>query len=258
MRPIKILIIEDNEIIARDMTNFLTDWHYNVIGCAATGEQALTLFNRKKPDLVLINITLAGAIDAIELTRKMNEINPIPFVYFTTQADTHALLRADNTLPPAYLLKPFEERSVQSSLELALDTFNTRTNVPPQVVEKPKAFANEIKLSTDTILNYDNTFFVKQNYRFVKLEKEDLVMVEAAHNYSCLYTIENRYIIRLSLGVILEKLKHESLIRIHRSFAVNIKHIKEFTEDEIKTSNGKTISITPAYRDEFLSYFNVL
>lgn len=258
MRQIKVLIVEDHKIIARDIANLLTDWQYKVVGCAATGEQALSLFTSKEPDLALIDIALAGAMDGIEVAEKMNKINSIPFIYLTAQADTHTVARAKSTSPSAYLLKPFEERSLQISLELALDTFGTRANMSPQIIEKPEAFANEIKLSADTILNYNNALFIKQNYRFVKLEKEDLVMVEAAHNYSSLYTMEHRYIIRLSLGVILDKLGYDALIRVHRSFAVNINHIKEFTEDEIKTSNGRTIAITPAYRDAFLNYFNVL
>jgi two-component system, response regulator PdtaR len=258
MNAVKVLVVEDHRIIARDITNLLTDWHYNVVGCATTSEQALSLYHTHKPDLALIDISLASDSDGIALAQTINRLQPIPFVYLTAQADKQTVERAKMTQPAAYLLKPFEERSLQISLELALSNFCNRSHIEPKIIGKNDIAAHEVKLGADSILNCNGAIFIKQNYRFVKFERDSLLVIEAAHNYTYLCTSEHRFIIRLSMASILEKLACPSLVRIHRSFAVNINHIKEFSDEEIKMTTGKTVPITTAYREDFLKHFGVL
>jgi two-component system, response regulator PdtaR len=258
MNNIKILIVEDQKIIARDLAVLLGEWGYQIVGCAATFEEAIALFNSEHPDIALIDIQLKGDKDGIETVKKMNEIRPIPIVYLTAQADTPTFERAKSSNPAAYLLKPFDERSLQISLDLAFDMFE-KQYLSVQVHQKEENIsANMVKLSADIILQFNDAIFIKQNYRFVKLIKEELILLEADRNYSYIHTKQQRHIIRMPLNMALEKLQYPSLVRVHRSFAVNIQNVKEFNDNEIVMNNNKIVPFSSAYREEFLKNFNVI
>ena len=214
MNKIKILIVEDQLIIARDIESLLIDWGYNVVGIAASSEEALAIFDSKKPDLALVDVHIDGETDGIETVRLFNLKRPIPIVYLTAQADIQTVERAKTSNPFAYLLKPFDERGLQISLELAFDIFSRQyvsnsDDAPPQYFfEKSEQspvppLANEVKLSADVILQNKNSIFIKQNYRFVKLQKDELLYIEADRNHSFLQTKQHRHIVRMPLTMVL-------------------------------------------------------
>jgi two-component system, response regulator PdtaR len=257
MTPVKILLVEDQFMIAQDIENLLTDWGYDFVGCAASGKEALSLFDIHKPDLALVDIHIDGDMDGIDTVKIMHSIRPMPIVYLTAQADRQTIERAKASSPFAYLLKPFDERNLQISLELAFDIFDKHKSTFSKqefIVPPP---ANEVKLSADMILQNDDCIFIKQNYRFVKINKDDLVMIESDRNYAFIHTTQHKYIVRMPLASILERLQLDNLVRIHRSFVINVKHVEEFNESEIRI-NGKTIAFSQAYRDAFLKHFSVI
>lgn len=258
MEKIKILVVEDQKIIAKDLAGLLTSWDYQVVGTCATGEEALKLFMTEEPDIALVDIQLLGFMDGITVVERFNAMRPIPIVYLTAQADSKTVERAKASSPAAYLLKPFDERTLQISLELAFDAFEKLQLQQLQAAEPTKLLAHEVKLSSDTILAYNGAVFIKQNFRFVKLATRELIYIEASRTYAYLVTTQHRHIIRMPLVAVLEKLQIEEIIRVHRSFAINIRHVQEFNDEEITLSNGKTIPFTTAYRDDFLKNFSVL
>jgi two-component system, response regulator PdtaR len=257
MTPVKILLVEDQFVIAQDIENLLTDWGYEFVGCAASGEEALSLFHAHKPDLALVDIHIDGDMDGIDTVKIMHSIRPIPIVYLTAQADRNTIQRAKASSPFAYLLKPFDERNLQISLELAFDIFDKHKSTFSKVGFTVPPPANELKLSADMILQNEDCIFIKQNYRFIKINKKDLVMIESDRNYAFIHTPQHKYIVRMSLSNILERLQFDNLIRIHRSYAINVKQVEEFNESEIRI-HGKTIAFSQSYRDDFLKHFSVI
>ena len=256
MQNLKILIVEDEFLISNDIQGLLTDWGYQVVGVVASGEEALPIFIKEQPDMALVDIQLRGQLDGIDTVRQFNNIHRIPIIYLTAQADFKTVERAKATEPAAYLLKPFNERHLNISLELAMIHFN-KTHTPQYSTEKEPVFAHEVKLSADVILKKDDVFFIKQNYRFVKLKMEDLMYVEADRNHSYLMMKRQKLIVRMSLADIVERLDWDFLVRIHRSFAINIQFVEEFDDTEVIVS-GKAIPLTAAYKDDFLKKFNVI
>jgi two-component system, response regulator PdtaR len=255
--PVKILLIEDQQIIAEDLEGLLTDWGYQVVGCAASGNEALSLFKEYQPDLALVDVHIEGDTDGIEVVKQFNKTRPIPIVYLTAQADAETIERAKSSHPFAYLLKPFDEQSLQISLDLAFDIFAKHKSVFSKIDDTPPSPANEVKLNAEMILQNDDSIFIKQNYRFVKLNKDDIILIEADRNHSFIHTKQHRYIVRMPLVTVVERLQNDKLVRVHRSFAVNIKHVQEFNESEI-ILNGKDIPFSNNYRDEFLRNFNIM
>lgn len=121
MKPkIRLLIVEDEELVARDIENMAERAGYEVCGVAATGEQALSLAATLRPDLALVDIILKGPVDGIETAQKLWNEMDIPSIYVTAYADELTLLRAKETNPFGYILKPFNERELRVNIEMAL------------------------------------------------------------------------------------------------------------------------------------------
>jgi len=116
----RIFVVEDEGIVSADLEDRLKSLGYSVAGTAASGEEALTLITAAVPDLVLMDIVLRGEMNGIEAADRVRLNLDIPVVFLTSHADTSTLRRACRTEPMGYLLKPFEERDLQVTIELAL------------------------------------------------------------------------------------------------------------------------------------------
>ncbi|MEZ5357779.1 MAG: response regulator [Candidatus Zixiibacteriota bacterium] len=116
----RVLIVEDELIVARNLQERLQRLGYEVSDVASTGEDAVDRAGRQKPDIVLMDIKLQGDIDGIEAAERINAEYNIPVVYLTAYADDSTLVRAKNTNPYGYLLKPIESRELRSTIEMTL------------------------------------------------------------------------------------------------------------------------------------------
>jgi PAS domain S-box-containing protein len=116
----KIFIVEDESIVAMEMTERLTHLGYEVIGHAKSGQQALKRVGQSVPDLVLMDILLKGDMDGIQTTEQIRSRFDIPVVYVTAHADAATLERAKITQPFGYIIKPFNERELHTTIEIAL------------------------------------------------------------------------------------------------------------------------------------------
>jgi two-component system cell cycle sensor histidine kinase/response regulator CckA len=117
---LKILVVEDERIVATDIQSTLINLGYEVPAIVSTGQEALHKVETLKPDLILMDIMLKGNMDGIECARRINETSRIPIIYLTAYEDKETLDRAKVTQPLGYILKPFEERNLHSTLETAL------------------------------------------------------------------------------------------------------------------------------------------
>jgi DNA-binding NtrC family response regulator len=116
----RILIVEDSGIIASHLQNLITKLGYDVSAVVPSGEQALHMVNERSPDLVLMDIYLAGNLNGIETATQIRANFDIPVVYLTAYADDTLLQQAKITEPYGYLLKPIQDLGVQATIEMAL------------------------------------------------------------------------------------------------------------------------------------------
>ena len=116
----RILIVEDEAIIAKDIERALQKLAYGITGVASTGEEALLQATENRPDLVLMDIMLKGEMDGIETAQRMRQQFGVPVVYLTAFGDPKTLQRATATAPFGYVLKPFEDRDLYAAVESAL------------------------------------------------------------------------------------------------------------------------------------------
>jgi signal transduction histidine kinase/DNA-binding NarL/FixJ family response regulator len=115
-----ILIVEDEGIVAEDLANKVQYLGYEVVGAAATGEEAVKLARRHRPALVLMDIRLAGAMDGIEAARQIHREHNLPVLFLTAHSDKEMFERAQRSGAYGYILKPFDERELRIQIEMAL------------------------------------------------------------------------------------------------------------------------------------------
>jgi len=119
MDNIRILIVEDESLVARDIENMAVSQGYEVCGIASTGDQAIEMAAESQPDLVLMDVVIKGSLDGISAAEKIWESYRIPIIYVTAYADEHTLKRARLTEAFGYILKPFDERELKIAIEMA-------------------------------------------------------------------------------------------------------------------------------------------
>lgn len=120
MRQARILIVEDEVVVAADLAGKLERAGYGVLGTASRGEQALRMAEAAVPDLVLMDIRLAGPMDGIETAERLRATVDVPVVFLTAHSDRETIKRASLSEPFGYVLKPFEERDLAAQVEIAL------------------------------------------------------------------------------------------------------------------------------------------
>jgi PAS domain S-box-containing protein len=129
MQSASIFIVEDEAIVANDLTETLQSLGYTVIGAAKSGDSALEKIAERLPDLVLMDIHIVGTMDGIEAAGKIHSLHNIPVIFLTAHADAQILDRAKKTEPYGYVIKPFDERGLQSTIEMALYKFRADERV---------------------------------------------------------------------------------------------------------------------------------
>lgn len=123
MNKSRILIVEDEAIVAMVIKRRLKDLGYIVSGVASTGKDAITKVEGTFPDLVLMDIRLKGDMDGIEATKIIKDRFSLPVVYLTAHSDDVTFKKAKETDPDGYILKPFTEKDLSTTIEIALHKF---------------------------------------------------------------------------------------------------------------------------------------
>lgn len=147
MGIVKVLVVEDERIVAKDIQNTLKNLGYEVPVIASTGEEAIKKAAELKPDIVLMDIVLKGEIDGITAASQIRSKFKIPIIYLTAYEDEDTLDRAKITEPLGYILKPFEERDLHTTLEMAL--YNHTMEIKLQ--ESEERYRSLVEYSPDGI-----------------------------------------------------------------------------------------------------------
>lgn len=137
MLNVKILIVEDEEIVAFDIESTLHNLGYEVCAVVASGEEAIASACTNLPNLVLMDIKLKGTMDGIEAAAEIHKLGNIPIIYLTAYGDKNTLERAKITEPFGYLVKPFEEKELYTAIEIALTRHYAEQRVR-QALDKEK------------------------------------------------------------------------------------------------------------------------
>jgi len=261
---IKILIVEDEAIVAMDLAATLTKEGYFITGIADNAAEAEEIFSNNEADIVLADINIIGDTDGIALVEKLMDIRECPVIYITALSDAETISRMKRTRPSAYLTKPYNMQNLGIAIELALSNFatlrgpadNKMQKEAMHVVKEPETNNLAGGADKEQILLLKDLLFIKQGYRFVKVMHRDILFAEADNNHVHIVTADKKYTVRMSLQQLEERINYDHMVRVHRSYLVNLTAINTFTDAEIQI--GKfTIPIGRNYREKFILQFNL-
>lgn len=235
--PTRILIVEDDMIIAANISLQLSNIGYEVTGIETRGEDAINHAIENHPDIILMDINLKGKIDGIETAKAIQKTWDIPLVYLTANSDNATFQKAKETHPYAFISKPFNKLNLERTIAL--------------VEEKIREKDASIKNQDDLIESLEDRIFIRSNGKLVKIMLEDILYVEAERNYCHIFTPKQDFLVVNPLNVVCEKLTGKEFLRIHRSFVVNLRKLDAVADSYLEINN-KVIPIGKLYKDELM------
>lgn len=242
MDNIRILIVEDEPIIAADLADRLAEMGYDVAGQCSSGEEALELVPGVSPDLILMDIHLEGAMDGIETATRMNLKQNIPIIFLTSNSDDGTFTRAKTTMPAAFLSKPFRGKDLKHAIDLAISRASKK---PPPAPSSPEP--------TEQTYLFQDRIFIKSKDRLIRLFLHDILWLEADDYYCRLVMPGKEILITQTLKQIGETLAEvPGLMRIHRSYIVNLAHVEEIGDISVRIGN-KQIPINKTSRNDIIA-----
>ena len=252
MEKLNIFIVEDESIVAKDIQNGLTKLGYNVVGFANNGKDAIDKITETMPDLVLMDIMIKGNLTGIDVSEKIKEKMNIPVIFLTAYADEGTLSRAKITEPYGYILKPFKEIDLHSTIEMAVYKH-----------QKDSALLKERDFLYSLVENKDDKskdiLFVKSNSRLVKVHLKDIYFVEALKDYVIINTENTRYTVHSTMKELDKKLGNVEFARVHRSFIARLDKIQSIDNQNVILENErKVIPVGGSYREELMQKLNML
>ncbi len=233
----RVYIVEDEPLIKENIRVCLEESGYIVCGFANNAADALVDFERIVIDVVLIDICLKGTMDGITLAEEFSRKKDIPFIYLTSYSDAMTLERAKHTLPAGYIVKPFDEADLRTSIEIALARHQ---NIVPKLEME----------STEHI-------FVKQNGEFKSVEISEIEYVQAYDNYSFIHLAKEKILIRITLKKLQNYLPEKMFIRCHRTYIVNIRKICSVSGANARIGETR-IPISKNYRKHLLDHLFIV
>lgn len=240
MSSVKILVVEDEVVIADNICLILEDLGYEVLEPAINYEEAIETIEAEKPDMAILDIQLGGRKDGVDLAWTINEQYDFPFIFLTSNADPGTIERVKKVAPPAYLVKPFKKDDLYTSIELALHNF---------AKQKSQSKVEEDLLIKDAI-------FIKDKNLFHKIKLEDIRFLKSDHVYVEVHTVKDqKHLIRGSLTDLSERLPI-NFYRTHRSYTINVDHMDAINSAYV-LMNGEQIPIGKNYRDALLKKIRV-
>lgn len=216
MEPAKILIVEDEFIIAEKLSADLSDIGYKITAIVSSGEEALRSVAANPPDLIIMDIHIEGELDGIETTKRIHDEMVIPVMYLTGLTDQEVFQKARKTHPVGYLSKPYNRQDIYHAIELAL--YSAGGGLYSATDEKQRDSAYVLK----------DRIFLKDNKKcFNKISIDDIFWIKADGSYSLIETKHGKYLTSNNIKIIEKKISNPRFVRIHRSYLVNINWVKQ-------------------------------
>jgi len=249
-QPIKILIVEDNVIIADDMQSMLEEIGYEIVDNVIVYEQAEEVLKTKQVDLVLIDIILASDKTGIDLGKHIRQNYNIPFIFVTSNSDRATVENAKTVKPNGYLVKPFEQQDLYTSIEIALSnfTYGEKTGGGGQEGDD-----DDDKLMSNSVLK--DSIFVKKQHLYYRIQFEDIQFIKADNVYLEVNTKDKKFLVRSPLKDYLEKLPKNKFYRAHKSYIVNVDHIDAINSKDILINNT-LIPISKDFKEFIIAAMN--
>lgn len=256
MEKVKVLVVEDETIIAESIVKMVEKMGYVCVGTAIRAESALKIAREKKPDIALLDIHLKGEKTGVWLAQQLNEELNIPFVYITSFTDEKTIKHAASTLPSGYLVKPISYPAVFAAIATALSRFSENKQMSLQEQPFNQRVVNTEEENLNSSLRIKDLLFIKDEYQYVKIVLADIDFIKSDGNYLEIYYSGKKKVVKETLKNILTKVD-DNFVQTHRSYVVNIRKIDSIGSSYLMLDQTK-VPLTKTKREELLALLNAL
>ena len=242
----KILIVEDEILVATDIQESLESLGYTVQGAVDTGLKAVEAVEKELPDLVLMDINLKGEMTGIEAAKIISRKNDVPIIYLTANADINTVNKAKVALPYGYIIKPFTDKDLQTNIEIAIFKF-----------------ANDVKLKMES--EQFNTFFDLKDHSknqiivhgekgLEKVNINDVYFIEKDDDQTIIHLAEDEVYTQKSFDEITGLFPKKYFIQVSKYFVINTLKVFAVKYPEVIIADKMTvISVDEEYKETIKS-----
>lgn len=241
MEKTKILIVEDDMIIAANISLQLANLGYEVTGIETKAEEAIHHALETKPDMILMDIQLKGNSNGIYAAHAIRKYLDIPLIYLTANVDNATFEKAKDTHPYAFIAKPFTNLNLERTIAL--------------VEDKVKEKRGKISSENTFVDSQEDRIFIRNSNKLIKVMLEDILYVEADRNYCKIITQAHTYMVVSPMNKLCEKIEPWHFVRVHRSFVVNFSKLDAVAESFVEVK-GKLIPIGKQYKEDLHKMLN--
>jgi DNA-binding response OmpR family regulator len=240
---IKILIVEDDAIIAHCLELDLTSYGYEVCACVNNYADAVAQLKIATPDFVIIDINLNQALNGIDIGRHIFENFKLPFIFLTANTDNDTIEIARKVFPKAFLGKPYDIKSLIGTIQVAI--YN-HTNEQNNIYKAEES----------------DFHFVKVGNNYKRVDWKEVSHIEVQQGFSKIFISNDgsplSFVVKISLDKLQAELKRFKMERISRSVLVNTNFIKSYRLDEVILLDDTKIAIGENYKRNLEGHFNLL
>ncbi|HRZ42967.1 MAG TPA: response regulator [Bacteroidales bacterium] len=211
MGKLRILIVEDEFLVAADIEESLVQMGYEVQGCVASGQAALDEVDRCLPDLILMDIRLKGEMTGIEAAKKILQTHDVPIIYLTANADLGTIELAKVSLPYGYITKPYNEKDLRTNIEIARYKFESDI----QMKVASDQFHSFFKAGSPTHVVMD------ADTGLIREKQDNIYYIEEEDSGSKLHLRDESYSIATPLDTVKTLLPEDLFVRINERCIIN-------------------------------------
>ncbi|HRV54585.1 MAG TPA: response regulator transcription factor [Mangrovimonas sp.] len=225
MKLLRIYIVEDEPLIASTIETALLKQGYQVCGDTDNAHGALSDIKSLRPDLVLVDIQLDGDKTGVYLAKQLDSLG-VPYIYLTSQTDPQTITEVKQTKPLGYIVKPFTEAGLRSSIEIAWNNYSQEED--------------------------DFLVFTSNNMTY-KIKQSQILYLKAFDNYCYIFTQDTKYLVPKTLKYTSETLT-DQFIKTHRSYIVNSSKITSISSDFVLLDVIE-VPLSQSYKETIRQYF---
>lgn len=227
----KILIVEDEPLVAEDLRETLELLDYEVVGVAESFEEATPILEENPVDLAMLDVNIQGEMDGIDLAQLIRDQYSCKIVFLTSFSDKKTIERIQSIQPEGYLVKPYKKEDIKATLGVL-----------------------SVNQSSKQKKQQHQPILIKDKLDYVKVDPNEIIYLKAENNYCKVVTSTNSFLLSITLKSVVEKLPEDLIKRCHRTYAVNIGAITRVGGNYIVVKE-ESIPMNDSFKQFINSYF---
>jgi len=244
MSKLNVLVVEDEILVATDIEECLISLGYAVQNCVATGAAAISEVEKNLPDVILMDIMLKGPMTGIEAADHIRKNHNVPIIYLTANADISTIQKAKISLPYGYIIKPFNEKDLQTNIEIARFKFENDLKAKVESDQFNRFFKQTIDMGEQVFLNTAKGL--------EKVNPSNVYFLQQIENKTVIHLSEDEITVPQPLNQLQDRFPSDTFIMVNEDFLVNIDKIFLASFPQIIIADKMTVITVDADKKDLL------